>query len=257
MLTFKIFVQDKKKNWLCPKCSNCSYCNLKFKPVSNSINCDSCDGWVHLKCSGLTKEKFHALSVSQDPWYCRPCLNKIFPFNSIDNNKLLSTMQTKVKIPTLSHNIIQKANPYCTKCLKQVLQPHKGIYCTSCNHIIHKKCSPFNKNDTCPMRECLSCICEKFPFGNMSNDELVTTSYNSNDNCLCGTKSPKININNILGKYKVSINPTHLDKGTPIANSIVENTTDQFIDLKPNFNYYDIHEFHKLKQNKIPKSTIS
>ena len=33
-----------------------SYCNLKFKPVSNSINCDSCDGWVHLRCSGLTKE---------------------------------------------------------------------------------------------------------------------------------------------------------------------------------------------------------
>ena len=136
------------------------------------------------------------------------------------------------------------------------MQPHKGIYCTSCNHI-HKKCSPFNKNDTCPTRECLSCICEKFPFGNMSNDELITTSYNSNDNCLCGTKSPKININNIPGKYKVSINPTHLDKDTPIANSIVENTTDQFIDLKPNFNYYDIHEFHKLKRNKIPKSTIS
>ena len=55
----------------------------------------------------------------------------------------------------------------------------------------------------------------------------------------------------------MSINPSHLDKDTPIANSIVENTTDQFIDLKSNFNYYDIHEFHKLKQNKIPKSTIS
>ena len=174
----------------------------------------------------------------------------------IDNKKLLNTMQIKVKIPTLSHNIIQKAKPYCTKCRKKVLQLHKGIYCTSCNHIIHKKCSTFNKNDTCPMRECLSCISEKFPFCNINNDELISTNYNSNDTCPCGNKPPKINIRNLLEQYKVPFNTTQ-DKETPIANSIVENTTDQFIDLKPNFNYYDIHEFHKLKHNKIPKSTFS
>ena len=55
----------------------------------------------------------------------------------------------------------------------------------------------------------------------------------------------------------MSLNPAHLDKETPIANSIVEITTDQFIDLKPNFDYYDIHEFHKLKDKKISKPTIS
>ena len=39
-------------------------------------------------------------------------------------------MKINMKTPTLNHNIIQKAKPYCTKCLKKVLKLHKGIYCT-------------------------------------------------------------------------------------------------------------------------------
>ena len=43
ILTFKLFLHDKKKKWLCPKCTSYSYWNLKFKPVRNCINCDNCD----------------------------------------------------------------------------------------------------------------------------------------------------------------------------------------------------------------------
>ena len=99
--------------------------------------------------------------------------------------------------------------------------------CTSCNHI-HKKCSTYNKNITHSTRK-----------------------------SLCDAKPPKNNIRNFLEQYKVYFNPVHQDKDSPIANSIVENTTDQFNDLRSNFNYYDIHEFYKLKHNKIPKSSIS
>ena len=53
----KLFVRDKKKKWICPKYTYCSYCNLVLKRVSNSINCNGCNVWVHLKCSGLTKKK--------------------------------------------------------------------------------------------------------------------------------------------------------------------------------------------------------
>ena len=92
---------------------------MKFKPISNSVNCDNCNVWVYLKCSGLTKERFLSLSNSEDQWYCRNCTHTIFPFNSIDNKKLLSTMQIRVKSSILTQQIIQKANPYCTKCLKK------------------------------------------------------------------------------------------------------------------------------------------
>ena len=53
------------------------------------------------------------------------------------------------------------------------------------------------------------------------------------------------------------LNSAELEKKTPIANITVGNTTDHFIDDKPNYKYYDIHEFHKLIQNKISKSTTS
>ena len=162
-------------------------------------------------------------------------------------------MQIRVKSSILTQKIIQKANPYCTKCLKKVLQPHKGIYCTSCKHLIHKNCCSFNIHDSRLETVCSSCTSEIFPFSNM-NDELIRTNFNSNDQCLCGTKSPNSDIINILDRYNF-LNSTELEKETPIASSIVGNTTDQFIDLKPNFKY--IHEFHKLKQNKISKSTTS
>ena len=90
----------------------------------------------------------------------------------------------------------------------------------------------------------------------MNDDELIRTNFNSNDQCLCGTKPPNSDIINVLDRYNF-LNSTELEKETPIASSIVGNATDQFIDLKPNFKYYDIHEFHKLKQNKISKSTTS
>ena len=90
----------------------------------------------------------------------------------------------------------------------------------------------------------------------MRDDELIRTNFNSNDQCLCGTKPPNSDIRKILDRYNF-LNSTELEKETPIANSTVGNTTDHFIDLKPNVKYYDKHEFHKLKQNKISKSTTS
>ena len=185
--TFNLYINDKTK------CTNCSDCKMKLKPISSSINCDNCNIWVHLKCSGLTKERFLSLSNSEDQWYCRNCTRTIFPFNSIDNKKLLITMQIRAKSSILTQQIIQIANPYCTKCLKKV--------CTSCKHLIHKKCCTFNRHDTRLERVCSSCTSEIFPFSNMSDDELIRINFNSNDQCLCGTKPPNSDIRKILDRY--------------------------------------------------------
>ena len=82
---------------------------------------------------------------------------------------------------------------------KKVLQPHKGIYCTSCKHLIHKKCCTFNRHDTRLERVCSSCTSEIFPFSDMSDDELIRINFNSNDQFLCGTKPPNSGYQGYLG----------------------------------------------------------
>ena len=33
--------------------TKCIRCNKVFLPGKNSIGCDKCEGWLHLKCAGL------------------------------------------------------------------------------------------------------------------------------------------------------------------------------------------------------------
>ena len=92
--SFDHYCNNKSQTWLCSDCTClCSSCN--------SICCET---WLHLKCSGLTKINFLEISqTDKQQWYCRNCLHTIFPFNSIDNNKLLNTMHLKTKTDKPSH----------------------------------------------------------------------------------------------------------------------------------------------------------
>jgi len=56
-------VRQKDVRWLCGVCS---------KGVgSNSIQCSSCQKWVHKKCSGIMG------SMSKKSFICRGCLNPV------------------------------------------------------------------------------------------------------------------------------------------------------------------------------------
>ena len=91
------------------KCIKCK------KPVlenQNSICCDSCDGWLHLKCSGLTKIFF-------EKEYCNT--NKIFNCTYCENYR-------------------------CGKCAKPVYHNVNSIRCDSdsCHLWYHLKCTHFS-----------------------------------------------------------------------------------------------------------------
>ena len=85
---FRLYELDETLNWTCPTCiaSYCSKCDLPFKKSQNSVCCDCCNKWLHLKCSGLTVYQLE--SIKNDTWFCKSCYNDIFPFHNIDNNKL-------------------------------------------------------------------------------------------------------------------------------------------------------------------------
>ena len=61
-------------------------CGVCQKNVSNnSIQCDSCDSWVHFKCSNLTIAEYDNLSQSSDGWVCPVCLSQSLPFSPYVN----------------------------------------------------------------------------------------------------------------------------------------------------------------------------
>ena len=171
-------------------------------------------------------------------WYCRSCNDQIFPFNTMDNTKFLNLLEPSiVTIP--AHLNLLPAHPNCGICSKNIKTNQKNILCSNCYHYIHKKCSKIKNNDHKHIDwkhwECLTCLHTKFPFTYIKLDELTWMSYNSNLPCLCPQNhSSPTNLNNLLKSLS--------NKDSPFY----ENDPCKYINIQPNFKYYDIHDLHKL-----------
>ena len=50
--------------------TNCMKCKKIVPENGNSICCDDCDGWLHLKCSGLTLKTLKKLGKDNSPFQC-------------------------------------------------------------------------------------------------------------------------------------------------------------------------------------------
>ena len=115
--------------------------------------------------------------------------------------------------------------------------------------MIHKKCSKLNKNDIKNFHtfkgkwECASCLHEKYPFTQLENEDLNRIAHNSNIKCHCSNKLSHVVIDN---KLKLLLTQSNQQESWNAHNLQVENEFEQHIEIKPNFKYYEIHDFHKL-----------
>ena len=50
--------------------------------ITNAIECSLCLRWCHVKCAKLKKKEFNELSITENYWYCKECIN-IFPYNNV------------------------------------------------------------------------------------------------------------------------------------------------------------------------------
>ena len=79
------------------------------KPVANNhqtINCDKCGLWIHIKCNKINKQTYIYLMHESCHWYCMLCTKMFLPYSILNNNKFKHSSENK------SHLFIQQNQQY-------------------------------------------------------------------------------------------------------------------------------------------------
>ena len=219
--------------------TTCGKCQTNFGN-ENSICCDLCDQWFHLRCSNITLKIFKSVFVGTDSvWFCKSCLDSIFPFSSLSQNKFSTLYQTKLESEILRIKSSDVFSEVCPVCTKNVQERHKFIPCSSCKCLIHTNCSnkadlTLSSHDVCTWI-CPLCIKEVFPFMELNDFE-----FGKQQSCSTNTAMSKACID-------------HLNKTSEFYN-LMEN---EYEISTVNCNYYDQNEFTKLIHQQISKDNFS
>ena len=127
-IEFDKHLKNQSLYWECEKCIvyRCGKCDKIVKDHQNSIQCNICNKWIHLKCTGLLKKDFNKFAKSDEPWFCWDCNLENIPFISLEPRKIQQLF-----------NIGQKKNtekekpgiPYCKICNKKttILKRQKNV----------------------------------------------------------------------------------------------------------------------------------
>ena len=225
------------------KCPSCSKSVLNRQ---NSICCDICDNWYHLKCCrNLSKASF--LNIVSNPdsvWFCVSCLINIFPFSNLNTSQLLKihplTQQNKVNI---NKQISKNYKNNCSVCHKTITNKKAAIPCECCVCLIHKKCS---SNQTTTDKNhvpyyCSNCMHINIPFMIIDNTELhslFSKVENNPSNNHTKYKEIDFNIKELCSKIRL------------MKDDLKNDSSDTF-----NCDYYDIEEFNN--KNKDIHHTFS
>ena len=122
----------------------CPSCHTKVDG-QESIACDWCDKFYHLKCTGLTKSQFEIYSVDKSfTWFCNKC----------DLKK-------------------------CNKC--EILTRHSfPIKCDNCYKYYHLKCAGLSQTAFIPLTTwfCYQCHEDIFPFNSITVKQVSAMSFN-------------------------------------------------------------------------------
>ena len=188
-------VLNPDKTWRCCYCKvyRCKKCSLIINKKQNCICCDICDNWQHLKCTGLSLNRFKELGKTNDKWFCKSCFNETLPFSSLDNKQFSNLFENKKISQQQSITNVGQYIKFCNICKKHNNLPGKAVPCFNCKCLMHRKCTKLPlKSLVENMKQnylCLSCVKEALPFFDYDYDSLIAETFNSNCDCICTERS--------------------------------------------------------------------
>ena len=219
---------------ICKKC-------LSIVSQENSICCDICNTWFHLKCSNISLQSFKTMLTSVSiTWFCKFCIADNLPYSNINDNDL-NRLTINTKIQKIQLQLINNENfsPNCTICNKNVTNKNKSIPCIICKSLIHKKCSNTTKNTfvnstTITTWCCSTCTKNNLPFMELNNFEFNKLHKISNNATECTNMATKL-------KMKFQLETLNSDMKTSNINC----------------DYYDMDSFQDLCNKQISKNNFS
>ena len=225
---------------------SCPQCKLPVHENKNSIYCDSCDNWIHVRCSGLSIQRFKELgNDTSSLWFCKICIADALPFGKLSQRQFLSEISTKEIKDNSSTDFFRS----CPICHKRVNNSEKAAPCYHCRCYIHRKCSFLsdkgisNRSITRQHWFCVNCRNNIFPFNSANPRDILSDSFNSNELCNDASKD--------LTEYKCLETITELKLDKLDLNHFhpnADNDIDQNLNFDIDFKYYTTHEFHKLSR---------
>ena len=133
----------------------------------------------------------------------------------------------------------------------------KALTCKTCMSLVHRRCSGISNYDLCHLKtthflhwECSTCQSDKFAFNSIVDCELVKESFNSNFDCSCLISCPSLTI-----KRNLLLEMAKFDKDEKYGPD-PENNIDKNFNLNVDFDYYTLHQFHKLVKDLNEKRKI-
>ena len=250
-------------NFQCIYCElyKCGKCSKAVFDNDNAVQCDcsDCKKWFHLRCSPFSKTQYSTIQNGHTlhTWICQICYK--FPFSAVTNENLHKLFTITDKLEQHTFKQLEKSDHFydiCSICNRKHTKnkTNKGILCNLCKHIVHRKCSGIplnelllNKASILENWACMTCMKDMLPFTSLEQDDLFKLTFNSNVNCRCKVSSNSISRDNRFRFTKILENSNH-NFGPDPDNILVES-----LELKPIFDYYTPHEFHKLIQ-KLPNA---
>ena len=226
---------------------SCPQCELPVRENQNSIYCESCDSWIHLRCSGLSIQRFKELgNDTSSLWFCKNCIADALPVGKLSQRHFLSEISPKKN----KDNAITDFFRSCPICYKRVNNIEKAAPCYHCRCYIHRKCSFLSDKELSNLgiiRQqwfCVNCANNIFPFNSTNSHDILSDSFNSNE--LCNDASKDLTDYNCLENItELKLDKLNLNHFHPNA----DNDIDQNLNFTIDFKYYITHKFHKLSRN--------
>ena len=70
--------------------------NRPFAKNHRSIQCDTCDIWVHCECNKINKQTYKLLQNEKNTkWFCIICTEEFLLFFSLNNEEFIHTLKGK------------------------------------------------------------------------------------------------------------------------------------------------------------------
>ena len=250
---FKFHCDYPSVKWTCKKCIRnfCKKCDssVHHKP---KIKCCVCDCTYHFSCAKVPQAHKNDDNFKKN-WICVTCKPSVFPFAKLDHNKIFELSNHSLEKYSRDNLSASSYSCKCSVCDGLLTKNNKGVPCSSCQCRIHVRCSKVDPKNFHLFRgnwQCQNCMKNNFPFLDLQDKSLHELQFNSSLTEKEKKFKPETTIDEKLklmlsySKQSPWYASTHPNEQ---EHDFFTTDIDDAMTLKPNFDYYGIDEFRKVK----------